>query len=1183
MPRIFRASPIRAALGLLAACLLMLSCGVAEPTLAATAQDRPPPPQLDIKLVEHARAELAPRVDWRASAIERAPMALTAGDGSGLRLVSVTGTVVIEDPLAFTELHLTFENPEDRRREGRFEFDVPQGAALSRLAMKIGRRWMEGEVVERDKGRQTFETYLHWRPRVDPALLEKAGANRVSARVFPILPRERKQIIVSYSQPLVGGEESYRLPLQGLPQLDELDLRVVVNTAAPRAGAPNSVQRVMEVSERDFAPKRDLVVALDGAGDAAALRADELVAVRVRPRLAAADREDRVDSLTLLFDTSASTARSFDREVDRLGETLAALDQRPVRVVAFDQTVSLIHDGPAADALGAPLASLRERRAFGASDLHGALSHELVRAAGARRLLVWSDGVATAGEVEGVALAAAAGALGLDRIDAYAPSTSADRQALSALASAAGRAGFVVGPELDGAALVESLSRPGFDSVEVSVAGADWSYPRSLDGFAPGDDVVVVASFPDTAPDEVYLGFSDPRLPDHAVPTLDGAVPLVLRAVAQARVDELQRELEQTRDPEAAALVRDHLVELAVDNRLLTRHTALLVLESEAEYQRYGIRRAARTDILTVGPDGVELLRRGGGPSGWPAPSSDARLADGTPPAERGTRGAVASVRSRDEAAARGRNNAGVLGVMAQQGGQVFASPEGEDEVLGGLGGSKVGEAYGVGGLGFVGTGRGGGGGGEGSIGVGDTGLIGKGGGGTGSGYGRGSGLGFGGRGKRAPQVRQAQASVSGSLGKDVIRRVVRAHLNEVRSCYNAGLARNPDAAGRVEVQFRIAGSGEVSSSSVTGNTLGDDQVGSCIAAAVRRWKFPKPRAGAAVVVKYPFILEPEARSSPRSSRSRPRAARRTRRPGDPSDPKGAKWAGSAQSGRFGSLQSLVAQGRAAQARAEAWEWATTEPDNTLALVALGELLELDGQRELAARVLGSVIDLHPHRADMRRAAAARLELLGESGRALAIDSYRKAIEQRPDQINGHRLLAWALAKGGEYEQAFEVLSAGIETQVPAGRFNGVKSLLREDRELVAAAWLASDSSPALEARLRAAGVRPATAGSLRLVASWETDATDVDILVEPIGRGEGRRHADVRMGFGPEAWISRGARRPEAVNARVRYFNRGAMGYAMGTVSAIVHDGAGRLSFRDRPFVLMNGSGSVELGRFGA
>ncbi|KIG17123.1 Von Willebrand factor type A domain protein [Enhygromyxa salina] len=1150
----------------------MISCGATEPTLAATAQDRPPPPNLEINVVQHRPASLVPRVDWRASAIERAPMALTAGDGTGLRLVSVTGTVVIADPLAFTELHLTFENPESRRREGRFEFDLPPGAALSRLAMQIGKRWMEGEVVERSAGRRTFETYVHDRPRVDPALLEQSGANRVSARVFPIQPRERKQIIISYSQPLIGGDESYRLPLQGLPELDALDVRVIVKTIAEHGAS----QRVVEVNERSFAPKRDLIVALDGGQDAGALRADELVAVRVRPRLADADSVDPVDGLTVLFDTSASSAQGYDREVDRLGAMLQALGDVPVRVVAFDQTVSLIHDGPAAGALGDPLASLRARRGFGASDLHAALSHAVVRTASSRRLLIWSDGIATAGEVEGAALVAVAQTLHFTRIDAYASSTSADRALLGTLASAATRAGFVVGPDLAGAELVESLARPGFDAVEVRVAGADWSYPRSLEGFAPGDDVVVVASFPHAAPEEVYVGFSDPRLPDHVVPTSDAAVPLVLRAVARARVDELQQQLEHSKSPAEAAQLREHLVELAVDNRLLTPHTALLVLESEAEYRRYGIQRAGRSDILTVGPKGVELVRRGGRAS---ASADDDRLADAREPED-----AIDEV-SRD---------AGVLGVLGQAG-------NGDAEVWGGLTG-EVGEALGAGGLGLVGTGRGGGGGGEGTIGLGNTELIGKGasegtigignsglignggGGGTGAGYGRGSGAGFGGRGVRVPAVRQAAATVSGSLDKDIIRRVVRSRINEVRHCYNAGLMRNPNLAGRVEVQFVIDERGSVDAASVASSSLEDQQVATCIANATRRWRFPKPPGGGSVIVKYPFMLDPGGATM--ASSWRPAASRAPRRrPGDPSDANGAKWAGSAQSGRYGSLRDLVANGQFEQAQTKAWDWATTEPDNALALVALGELLELDGQRELAARVYGSLIDLHPERADMRRAASARLEALDESARALAIDSFRKAVEQRPDQINGHRQLAWALAKDRRYEQAFEVLGDAIDTPIPAGRFNGVKALLREDRELIAAAWLASEVTGqlALEARLRAAGVRPATAASLRLVANWETDATDVDILVVPEGRGDGRRHADVRTGFGPEAWISSAGRCPEAVNARVRYFNRGAMGYALGTVSSVAHDGAGNLSFHERPFVLMNGEGSVELGRFGA
>jgi Ca-activated chloride channel family protein len=166
-----------------------------------------------------------------------------------------------------------------------------------------------------------------------------------------------------------------------------------------------------------------------------------------------------------------------------------------------------------------------------------------------------------------------------------------------------------------------------------------------------------------------------------------------------------------------------------------------------------------------------------------------------------------------------------------------------------------VGESHGVGGLGLVGTGRGGGG--TASYGMG-VGLIGKGGGGgSGAGYGRGSGAGFGGRGKRVPQVRQAKATVTGSLDRDLIRRIVRAHINEVRSCYNAELTKDPSLAGKVVIELAIAAAGTVSSSSVQSNDTGSEEVGECIAKAVKKWKFPKPPGGSVVKVRYPFVLSP--------------------------------------------------------------------------------------------------------------------------------------------------------------------------------------------------------------------------------------------------------------------------------------------------------------------------------------
>jgi Ca-activated chloride channel family protein len=148
--------------------------------------------------------------------------------------------------------------------------------------------------------------------------------------------------------------------------------------------------------------------------------------------------------------------------------------------------------------------------------------------------------------------------------------------------------------------------------------------------------------------------------------------------------------------------------------------------------------------------------------------------------------------------------------------------------------GFGTGENYAVGGLGMTGT-------------------IGSG----GSGYGRGSGGGFGGRGVRVPSVRNAQPTVTGSLDKDVIRRIVRAHINEIRSCYNTSLTHDPTLSGKVTIDMTIGADGKVSASAVGSNTTGDEPLAQCIAKVVKRWTFPKPAGGGTVKVTYPFVLSP--------------------------------------------------------------------------------------------------------------------------------------------------------------------------------------------------------------------------------------------------------------------------------------------------------------------------------------
>src|SRR5215468_7527592 len=80
---------------------------------------------------------------------EEAPWSLTSSDGSGLVLARVDAKAVVEGPLAFTELHLYFHNPEHRVREGTFAITLPPGAAVSRFAMENDGQFMEAEVVDK--------------------------------------------------------------------------------------------------------------------------------------------------------------------------------------------------------------------------------------------------------------------------------------------------------------------------------------------------------------------------------------------------------------------------------------------------------------------------------------------------------------------------------------------------------------------------------------------------------------------------------------------------------------------------------------------------------------------------------------------------------------------------------------------------------------------------------------------------------------------------------------------------------------------------------------------------------------------------------------------------------------------------------------------------------------------------
>ncbi len=273
-----------------------------------------------------------------------APFSLTGSDGTGLALVEMDAKAIVDGPLAFTELKLVFENPHNRTIEGRFKVVMPDEAAISRFAMKIRGQWMEGEVVEKQAARRAYEDALH--RRVDPALLEQDAGNVFRARIFPIQPREKKELIISWSNTRRQVDEAYRLPLKGLPKINRLKLVAMTrnqNTTRANSSLGGTTGRYQgsTVSKNNYTPDQDWVIyGAPSDGTAEALRNGNLTAVRFS--VPSVVQPISHENAVILFDTSASRGLGFAARVDQLKKLvngLSTIGVTHVSVVGYDQNV----------------------------------------------------------------------------------------------------------------------------------------------------------------------------------------------------------------------------------------------------------------------------------------------------------------------------------------------------------------------------------------------------------------------------------------------------------------------------------------------------------------------------------------------------------------------------------------------------------------------------------------------------------------------------------------------------------------------------------------------------------------------------------------------------------------------------------------------------------------------------
>jgi Ca-activated chloride channel family protein len=122
------------------------------------------------------------------------------GFGGRMEIVEHDVKVTINNGIAVTEVNQVFKNLENRQVEALYTFPVPKGASVSNFSMWIGGKEMIGEVLEKQRARDIYNSYK--RKRRDPGLLEQTDFKTFEMRIFPIAPRAEQRVQVTYYQEL---------------------------------------------------------------------------------------------------------------------------------------------------------------------------------------------------------------------------------------------------------------------------------------------------------------------------------------------------------------------------------------------------------------------------------------------------------------------------------------------------------------------------------------------------------------------------------------------------------------------------------------------------------------------------------------------------------------------------------------------------------------------------------------------------------------------------------------------------------------------------------------------------------------------------------------------------------------------------------------------------------------------
>jgi hypothetical protein len=563
-------------------------------------------------------------------------MSLSDPDGQELVLEGLSVKAAVHGVLSLTEMEFRFRNPTSKRMEGRFQMVLPAGAAISRFAKEVNGKLMEGEVVERLRANRIYDEILH--EMRDPALLEQEQGNRFSARIFPIEPRAAVRLVLSYSLlvPDESGIRTYRFPLRGLPKVGHFRFTAILKPLEGESlsekretglkvskNARVSAVETVELEERDFVPETDIEFSWKAEPTRARsqiLRSGDFALYAFRPALPKPASQTGPRNWHFFVDTSASGAegaRFRGKALEKVFRTLPASDR--VEITFFDQTVVHAGEKSAGEWARSIDGALRDRGFLGATDLGAALSAVSASAnrAPATIHVIASDGAATLGAAKPAELAKSLEMWpSATMLHALVLGPRQDRATLDNLTRGRGRVAevrFTENMDERAEAAARQLQLPMGSEFEMSDPSAEWIYPRTVTDIQAGQEILCFARIrsgeaprPGMRKGATSVSNGPPRVTNlHS-----DFAPLLEREAYRAYLSHLSAKMAKEKDPASLRALESEQVRISLEYRILIPQTTLLVLETEADYRRFGLERKALSSILTVGMQGLEKLDR---------------------------------------------------------------------------------------------------------------------------------------------------------------------------------------------------------------------------------------------------------------------------------------------------------------------------------------------------------------------------------------------------------------------------------------------------------------------------------------------------------------------------------------------------------------------------------------------